>query len=51
MRQGIEQQLFLMCEEATYVICREHIASRKIIKYVYEHGQSYRTVEALYYAV
>lgn len=39
-RQGIEQQLFLMCGEATYVICREHIASRKIIKNVCECGRN-----------
>lgn len=32
--------MFLMCLEATYVICREHIASRKIIKYVCECGKN-----------
>jgi hypothetical protein len=35
-KPAIRQQLFLMCLQTTYVICREHIASSKIIKYACE---------------
>lgn len=39
-RQGFGQQLFLMCLETTYVLCREHIAFGKIIKYACERGKN-----------
>lgn len=43
-RQEARQQLFLMCLETTYVICTEHIAFSKIIKYACERGKN-MTVE------
>lgn len=39
-RQGFRQQLFLMCLETTYVLCREHTALSKIVKYACECGKN-----------
>lgn len=39
-RQGFGKQLFLMCLETTYVLCREHIAFSKFIKYACECGKN-----------